>query len=284
EQVSVVLAEAGLTSGGQPLPRLLYHISPLPLALIISPRDVIRQEANISLLADLPVDQQDALEDEIAASLNVSALVVPVGGIGIYPTMGMRSTYLPGIVETMAHEWAHNYLTWHPLGLRYGASGEMRTINETTASIVGNEIGQAVLEKYYPELLAVSPATLDLLSWGAQPLGPNADPPPFNYREEMHRTRLRADELLAAGKVDDAEAYMDYRREIFWNNGYGIRKLNQAFFAFYGAYADVPGGAAGEDPVGPTVRTLRERSGSLADFVHQIMWVDSFAELQEMIK
>ena len=45
-----------------------------------------------------------------------------------------------------------------------------------------------------------------------------------------------------------------------------MRKLNQAYFAFYGAYADQPGGAAGEDPVGPAVRALRERSQGLADF------------------
>ena len=61
-QVSAALAEANLTTGGQPLPQPLYHISPLPMALIISPRETIRQERNISLLADFPVDEQDALE------------------------------------------------------------------------------------------------------------------------------------------------------------------------------------------------------------------------------
>ncbi len=73
----------------------------------------------------------------------------------------------------------------------------------------------------------------------------------------MHTTRVHVDELLAAGKITEAETYMDQRRQVFWDNGYPIRKLNQAYFAFYGAYADVPGGAAGEDPVGPAVRALR---------------------------
>ena len=67
----------------------------------------------------------------------------------------------------------------------------------------------------------------------------------------MHKTRVHVDELLAEGKIDEAEAYMEQRRQIFVQNGYYIRRLNQAYFAFYGAYADVPGGAAGEDPVGP---------------------------------
>ena len=110
------------------------------------------------------------------------------------------------------------------------------------------------------------------------------DTPPFDFRAEMHETRVHADELLAEGKIDEAEAYMEARRQIFWQNGYLIRKLNQAYFAFYGAYADVPGGAAGEDPVGPAVRALRAQSKSLADFVNTIAWMTSFEQLQQAVK
>jgi hypothetical protein len=77
---------------------------------------------------------------------------------------------------------------------------------------------------------------------------------------------------------------MEQRRQDFWQNGYLLRKLNQAYFAFHGAYADVPGGAAGEDPVGPAVRTLREQSDSLADFINTIAGMTSFGELQEAIR
>jgi hypothetical protein len=73
---------------------------------------------------------------------------------------------------------------------------------------------------------------------------------------------------------------MEQRRQFFWDNGYAIRKLNQAYFAFYGSYADVPGGAAGEDPVGPAVRDLRRRSQSLADFLHSMSAFTSFEQLQ----
>jgi hypothetical protein len=100
----------------------------------------------------------------------------------------------------------------------------------------------------------------------------------------MHETRVQADEILAEGKIEEAEAYMEERREYLWEHGYLIRKLNQAYFAFHGAYADVPGGAAGQDPVGPAVRTLREQSGSLADFINTIAWMTSFEELQQAIK
>jgi hypothetical protein len=110
------------------------------------------------------------------------------------------------------------------------------------------------------------------------------DPAPFDFRAEMHETRVTADKLLAEGKIDEAESYMEKRRQIFWDNGYLIRKLNQAYFAFHGAYADVPGGAAGEDPVGPAVRALRAQSASLADFINTIAWMTSFQQLQQAVK
>jgi hypothetical protein len=110
------------------------------------------------------------------------------------------------------------------------------------------------------------------------------DPAPFDFRAEMHETRVTADQLLAEGKIEEAETYMEQRRQIFWENGYLLRKLNQAYFAFHGAYADVPGGAAGEDPVGPAVRALREQSASLADFINTISWMTSFEQLQQAIQ
>ena len=94
EQVSEVLADLGLTAGGQPIPPLLYHSSAVPMGLIISPRDHIEQLANISVKPDLSIDQQATLEDQVATKLDVSTLVVGIGGVGVYPTMVMRTTSL----------------------------------------------------------------------------------------------------------------------------------------------------------------------------------------------
>lgn len=283
-QVGEAFAELGLTTGGQTIPPTLYHISSTPLALIVSPRDRIEQITNISVLPTLTLDQQIQLEDNVAKSMNVSTLVVPIGGVGVYPTMVMETTDLPWTLDTIAHEWTHNYLNLRPLGLNYSTTPELRTMNETTASIVGGEIGKYVLQKYYPELLASSPSR-NLISLNNNLLPSYAlDNPPFDFRAEMHTTRVKADELLAEGKIDEAEAYMEQRRQIFWQNGYLIRKLNQAYFAFHGAYADIPGGAAGEDPVGPAVRALREQSASLEEFVNRIAMMTSFGELQQAIQ
>jgi hypothetical protein len=282
EQISAVLADLGLTTGGQPIPPVAFHISPLPYNLVISPRDKIQQDASISLLPDLTVDRAAALEAEVAAALDVSTLVVPVGGIGSYPTMVMRTTNGPWLAEVVAHEWIHNWLTLRPLGYNYSTTPELRTMNETTASIAGNEISLLVLERYYPELAAED--TVQTVSLPLRPVGPGELPrPPFDFNAEMHTTRVRVDELLAEGKIVEAETYMEQRRLLFWDNGYPIRKLNQAYFAFYGAYADTPGGAAGEDPVGPAVRLLRAQSGSLTDFLKTIAAMNSFQQLQDAL-
>jgi hypothetical protein len=277
-QLSLVVADLGLGLGGQPIPPPLYHVTSLPYALIVSPREVIRQDADISLVADLSLDQIVQLEREVEQGLNVSALVVPVGGVGTYPTMVMSTTDLNWLAEVIAHEWIHNTLTLRPLGALYYASPEMRTINETTASIAGKEIGAALIERFYPEKVTppVPPTT------PTTPAEPQ-EPPAFDFRAEMRETRVTVDALLAEGKIEEAENYMEQRRRVFWENGYRIRRLNQAYFAFYGAYADQPGGAAGEDPVPAAVRALRAQSPSLAAFINRIAWVTSYEALTAML-
>ena len=277
-QVQGVLDEFGLTNLGQPLPPIFYHTTPLPWALIVSPRTTIAQVANISLETRLGLEDHIELEGAVSAGLDLSTLVVPVGGVGTYPTMVGQSSDLNWLAEVVAHEWAHNYLTWHPLGLLYLESRELQTMNETTANIVGKEIGAALIARYYPELVPPEPVVSSALSAEAA-----ATAPVFDFQKEMHSTRVRVDELLAQGKVEEAEQYMEHRRLLFWEQGYSIRKLNQAYFAFYGSYADVPVGPAGEDPVGAAVRELRARSHSLAEFVHYMSGLTSFTALQELL-
>jgi hypothetical protein len=278
-QVTEVAADMGLTLGGQPIPPVLYHSTPLPEALIISPRSIIRQDADISLLPDLTVAQKDRLENEVDKSLNVSSLVVEIGGVGVYPTMVDETSDLNWLTEVVSHEWTHNFLTLRPLGASYLNSPALRTMNETTASIAGKEIGRAVMKRFYPDLL---PPETPASPRQSGPAGQSAAAV-FDFRAEMHTTRLEVDQLLAAGKVDQAEQYMEQRRVFFWDHGYHIRKLNQAYFAFYGAYADLPGGAAGNDPVGTAVRALRTDSPTLAVFLNRISWMWSFDQLKQAV-
>jgi hypothetical protein len=280
EQLAQTADAMDLSMGGQPLPPILYHSTPLPSALIVSPRDKIKQDADISLVPGLTIEQKTALEDKVDQAMNVSSLVVGIGGIGVYPTMVMQTSDLNWLAEVVAHEWVHNFLTLRPLGINYLSSPELRTINETTASIAGKEIGRALIERYYPELAPPPPPEEPPAS--ASPAQP-AEPPAFDFQKEMHLTRINVDRLLAEGKVKEAEDYMEERRVFFWDHGYRIRKLNQAYFAFYGAYADEPAGAAGEDPVGAAVRQLRAQSPSLSVFLNRISWISSFEQLQQLV-
>jgi hypothetical protein len=277
DQISTTAARLGLTLGGQPVPPVLYHTTPPPDALIISPRNVIRQEADISIKADLTIDQITKLEENVDRNMNVSSLVVGIGGIGLYPTMVMQTTDINWLVEVVAHEWVHNFLTLRPLGFSYLSTPELRIMNETTASIAGKEIGRAVVAQYYPQYL---PPPSEPAGTTTKPDTQNAEPARFNFQQEMRITRVTVDQLLSEGKIDAAENYMEARRRIFWDNGYLIRKLNQAYFAFYGAYADQEGGASGEDPVGTAVRALRAGSPTLASFLNRISWMWSFDQLK----
>ncbi|GAB4568934.1 MAG: hypothetical protein Kow0077_00640 [Anaerolineae bacterium] len=278
QQVSVVLAEEGLAFLGQVLPPVAIHMTPLPDVLIISPRDEIRVSASLSL-NDTPPDERNALEAAIDADLDVASLVVDIGGMALYPSMVMESSHLPWVLETTAHEWVHHYLFFFPLGLNYfdDSNPETRAINETTAEIIGKEIGRAVLARYYPDLVPPDPSP-------APPAPPAPDESGFDFAAEMHRTRVTVDALLADGRVEDAETYMAERRAFFHANGYPIRKLNQAYFAFYGGYqGDTNFGTAGEDPIGPALVELRARSNSVAEFLATVRGITTREALLALV-
>lgn len=285
-QLSSILAEDGLGYFGQTFPPVLYRITPLPKALITSPRDVIRQDANLSLDPDLSLEEIMNLENNVADSLNVSSMVTDIGGVGTYPTMVMQSGNLTWLIGVVGHEWTHNFLTLRPLGLNYGTNKELRTINETTASISEEELKWAVVERYYPEYY---PAPIEEQQLPASD-EIEIEEEPFDFPMGMYITRTTTDELLSEGKIEEAEAYMEERRLFFYENGYLIRRLNQAYFAFHAAYVNAPSdgtegqtGAAGKDPVGPLVWQLREKSENLSDFLNRISWISSLEGLQNLV-
>jgi hypothetical protein len=281
-QLMEILQDADLDFIGQVIPPSLFRTSDVPSSLVISPRERIERSTDVSLNAGLSVEEMDALENEILFNLDQAALVVPIGGIGTYPTMVMQTADIVWLTEVIAHEWVHNFLTLRPLGINYNTSPTLRTMNETTASLAGKELGRMILLKYYQDF--VPPDPLPQTDVPLRRPEPTLDPNAFDFRAEMRTTRVEVDRLLAEGRILEAEHFMEARRQFFWQNGFPIRKINQAYFAFYGAYNDVPGGgAAGEDPVGPAVVAYRDRFDNLADFLRSIGWVDSFEDLISLL-
>jgi hypothetical protein len=275
------LIELGFGVGGQIFPPVLFKVSDLPLNLIISPRDEITTIKTISLNPGMDAVEKDTLENKIYHQFDLSALVEPVGGLGAYPAMIMRSRSLTWLTEVVAHEWLHNYLTFHPLGIRYFQSSDLRSMNETLANLAGKEIGRWTMINYYPELVSM----VQFTGREASTVLADFSGPPFDYQLEMRETRYVVDFLLAEGQVDRAEAYMESRRQYFWENGYRLRKINQAYFAFHGAYNDTPGGgAAGTDPIGPAVQTLRANSSDLKQFIDRMKSLTSFEDLLAVLE
>ena len=279
-QTELSLASLGFGLGGQVLPPVLYQVSEMPFNLIVSPRTEISTIYEVNLEPGLDVLEREKIENGIFRDFSLAALVEPIGGLGAYPTMVMQSGDLAWLLETVAHEWTHNWLTFHNLGFRYFTSNQLRTINETVASISGKEISRQMLKTWYPQYLSAE--EYDKPATRKKSVVPEKET--FNYRKEMHTTRVQVDALLAEGKVEEAEAYMEQRRVFLWENGYKLRKINQAYFAFYGSYNDTPGGgAAGDDPVGPLVQQYRKQFADFHRFMVKIASVKSFDDLQSRL-
>ncbi len=234
-----------------------------PTVLILSPRERIERLDGAVLHTGVTGDQRAQIERRVESATELSALVVNTGGIALYPSIARNDLGLDFALETVAHEWVHHWLWFRPLGRRYFESGDLTALNETVATIAGREIGQLARHR----LEGTEPQPPDHRKQAPAPSEPGApeEPPRFDFQAEMRVTRVRVDEMLAAGEVATAEAYMEERRLVFVSEGYPIRKLNQAFFAFHGAYGTT--GAAGVDVIGQQVTELRRRSSSLEDFL-----------------
>lgn len=283
-QIASVLRDEGMAFLGQVLPPVAMHFAELPNILVISPRDHIDTAYTQGLAPGIPVDVKEQIEARADAALDMSSLVVSIGGMALYPSMVIETGWWYSAFEVSAHEWTHHWFFLFPIGLNYmGPHPETRAINETTTSVIGHVIGRKVIERFYPELVESLPP----LPWEVEPPpppDPNAPPPAFDYRAEMHTTRVTVDRLLAEGRVEAAEAYMEERRRVFVANGHNIRKLNQAYFAFYGGYQSAPGGAAGEDPIGPAVREIYALAPSLVDFYWRMAGVVTMADLERALE
>jgi hypothetical protein len=278
-QVAAVLIDQGFGFYDQIIPPVSAHFTQVPNLLVVSPRDQIRFDVSLNLVS-MPVDAQIALEDRIEDELDVAALTVPLGGIALYPAMILETSSISYALEVIAHEWLHHYLLAFPLGFQYDFGGETRIINETTASLFGREIGPMVLRRYYPDLappppvpVAPSPAETET----STPVVP--EPPRFNFGREMNETRLQVDALLAEGRVEEAEQYMEERRQLFVANGYVMRKLNQAFFAFYGGYQSGSPGEGGSDPIGPAVQGIRNATPNVHTWIQQMRGITTRDQL-----
>ncbi len=250
-------------------PPMDFKFNPLPMVLITSPRERIELKDSILLRPDTTLEDIEKLE-RAAEGQGLSALVEGVGGFSTYPSIVPSSASLSFTLNTIAHEWLHQYLFFRPLGRHYWDNYSMITINETTADIVGEEISSRMLDKYGD-------------AWGEAKAPPRVQPDGGQdfFSQQMHQIRLRVDELLSQGSVEEAERYMEEQRRLLAQKGYYIRRLNQAYFAFHGSYGTSP---ASSSPIGGELRQLRRESASLGEFIKKVSSISSHEQLESLLK
>jgi hypothetical protein len=139
-------------------------------------------------------------------------------------------------------------------------------MNETLASMVSKELGSIVCAKYYPQYVNGSAQT------------PQSG---FDFNCEMRETRKTVEQYLAQGEIEQAEKFMELKRQYLVSMGYNIRKLNQAYFAFHGTYADSPTSIS---PIGLELKELRSQSASLKDFLDTVAAMTSRQALRDSVK
>jgi hypothetical protein len=267
-QVSSVLRDEGFVWLGRVFPPVSFTFVEPPKKLVVSARDRIETIYSEMLDAGISLAEIEQAEAEIRQQDNAVGYITDIGGLGAFPTMVVDRASLHWVLSTVAHEWTHNYLVFFPLGWHYFSSQDMTTMNESVAEIVGNEIGDETLARYYPDqvpppLPAPPPVSPEVL--------------PFDFQLEMRLTRLEVDRLLAEGDVEGAEAYMEARRQEFVKNGYPLRALNQAYFAFHGSYGTSP---ASTSPIGPKLYRLRELMPDVKTFLETVRDFTSVEDLE----
>ncbi|MYD29048.1 MAG: hypothetical protein F4X03_09095 [Dehalococcoidia bacterium] len=238
-----------------------------PQVLVRSPRDEIRSKGYTLLQPDLTLEAIERIEAHTDDEDTVS-VVLPIGGLAVYPAIIREDRSYYSILRTAAHEWVHFYLAFYPLGIAYNTP-DGPTLNETVANVAEVEIARIARELH----------PIDLPE-GGDGRAPPRERSSLSFSTEMRELRLAVDDLLAAGRVAEAEALMEERRLHLAEHGIFIRKINQAYFAFYGSYATLP---QSSDPIGPKVERVWEETGDLLEFMSLVREMRTEAELDAIL-
>ena len=269
-ELSEVLIDEDLTTVlGFLFPPVDLRFDEPPTLLIVSPRDRIELTETVLLHADVSPLERDRLETELLERYDLSSLVVDLGGLATYPSLVNDLRELRSVSRTAAHEWLHQYFTFHSLGRHYRSSSEMLTINETAADMAGRELGDIVFARMGGDLSVSESRYL-----------PVAERNPA-FAREMRETRQHTEELLAEGNVAEAEQYLKERWWFLRLRGFRLRKLNQAYFAFYGTYA---ASAASTSPIGAQLEELRASFSGVGAFLKAVATISNYEEYLELLE
>ena len=234
----------------------------------VSPRDEVRMVRSVLLTSDVERDDYERIEAAVEADGRWSAWVGPIGGVALYPASVVSSRDFLSTLQIMAHEWTHHYLGFYALGLAYGQGSDMRTINETVADIVGDELGEIAAG-----LSAFEPPDIDDRVQLRTEIRAATDP-------LLRQLRIDVDALLADGQIEEAERLMESTRLRLIDLDRPFRRINQAFLAFRGGYGASPSSAS---PWGPRLIQFRADHESLSEFLRAVRGVGSPKEADALL-
>lgn len=246
-------------------PPVDIEIARAPRVLVTSPRAEILRTDDRLLRTDLTLRERDAIERQAEArDSSISVLAIPTGGVATYPAIVRASPSYRSLVAIAAHEWVHHYLAFYPLGRAIFSDPDALTINETVASIAGDELGAMVVARH------------------GDPVPPRAATatPTIDRNQVLRDLHTEVDALLAEGRIEEAERRMEEVRQELEDHGIRIRRINQAYFAFYGTYASRDDAI---HPLGGQLIELRERAGTLARFLELVRDVTTAADVEELL-
>ncbi len=256
---------APLRALGIKMPPVDFRLEPAPMVLVVSPRERIEMIEGFLLRPGITLSDIEEIENMATEVKDLSILAEQTGGVATYPSIVPPDRTLNSTLITATHEWLHHYLFFHPLGRNYWGDHDTRSLNETLANIFGQELGSMLSKKYTQ--------TNDRISFPSKH-------PTIDFRSEMQIVRKETDRLLADGNIIEAELYMEQKRQFLEAHGFNIRRINQAYFAFHGTYAD---SSASVSPIFDQLTSLRASSHSLGDFVHKVAKCSNYENFQKML-
>jgi hypothetical protein len=188
-----------------------------------------------------------------------------------YPTL---DDFFPQAASETRNADAPNLLNRYPTDQRQNLRNRSRSTANYLIALEREDAAQAVLNSYQSLLRNRNI--------------PMIEPVSIDRRRVINRTRITTDYLLQLGKIDAAEDYMAVQGQRL-----SIRRLNQAWFAFFGGYQADPSAGGGVDitvtdvldpryrgdPIGPAIQEIFERAPSPFEFLVEMRDITTRAGL-----
>ena len=73
---------------------------------------------------------------------------------------------------------------------------------------------------------------------------------------------------------------MEQQRQVLVENGHNVRKINQAFFAFHGTYADSPSSTS---PLARQIWELRQQSADAGQLVKTLQTISNYDDFLKLL-